>query len=169
MRRKTKPRARPARIYQVLARFNSEEQCIKHLESLRWPKGLECLRCQSKRVFTFKTTGKTGKPRYLYECVDCRYQCSVTTGTLFHDSHLPLTKWFLAICLICSAEEGISAKFLQSQLGGPYKTSWYMAQRIRLSMQEHDGFCGHFAGICEVDETYVGAKSKGPRGAGSRQ
>ena len=156
-------------IYEVFEKFNTEERCIKHLERIRWPDGLVCIRpgCGSKRVMTFDTEGKTGKVRHLYECVDCRYQYSVTAGTIFHDSHLPLTKWFLAIYWICSAKKGVSAKFLQGQLGGSYKTSWYMAHRIRLAMQEDAGFCQKFDGICEVDETYVGGKSKGPRGRGA--
>ena len=154
-------------IYEVFERFNSEEKCIAHFERIRWPNGLRCVRCDSERVFKFNGEGKTGRTRHLYECVDCRYQYSVTVGTIFHDSHLPLTKWFLAIYWICSAKKGISAKFLQSQLGGSYKTSWYMAHRIRLAMQEDEGFCQKFEGICEVDETYIGGKAKGPRGRGA--
>ena len=100
-------------------------------------------------------------------CVDCRYQYSVTAGTVFHDSHLPLTKWFLGIYLICSAKKGVSAKQLQRQLAVSYKTAWYMAHRIRLAMSEDGEFCQKFAGICEVDETYVGGKGKGPRGRGA--
>ena len=115
----------------------------------------------------FKATGKTGKERSLYECVDCHYQYSVTTGTIFHDSHLPLTKWFLAIYLICSSKKGVSAKQLQRQLSTSYETAWYMAHRIRLAMQEDEDFCQKFAGVCEVDETYIGGKGKGLRGRGA--
>jgi transposase-like protein len=105
--------------------------------------------------------------RYLYQCVDCKYNFSVTTGTVFHDSHLPLTKWFLAIYLICSSKKGVAAKQLQRQLSTSYKTAWYMAHRIRLAMQEDEDFCLKFAGICEVDETYIGGKARGPRGRGA--
>ncbi|MCA1849707.1 MAG: IS1595 family transposase, partial [Acidobacteria bacterium] len=151
-------------IFEVMQKFNTEERCIKHLERIRWPEGLRCIRCDSERVMNFTATGKTGKERNLYECVDCRYQYSVTTGTVFHDTHLPLTKWFLAIYLICSAKKGISAKELQRQLATSYKTAWYMAHRVRLAMQQDDDFCQKFSGVCEVDETYVGGKRKGPRG-----
>lgn len=151
-------------IFEVMQKFNTEERCIKHLERIRWPEGLRCIRCDSARVMNFEGTGKTGKARNLYECVDCRYQYSVTTGTVFHDTHLPLTKWFLAIYLICSAKKGISAKELQRQLATSYKTAWYMAHRVRLAMQQDDDFCQKFSGVCEVDETYVGGKGKGPRG-----
>jgi transposase-like protein len=154
-------------IFQILEKFNTEEKCIEHFERIRWPQGLTCIRCGSTRVMKFKALGKTKKMRHLYECVDCRYQYSVTAGTVFHDSHLPLTKWFLGIYLICSAKKGVSAKQLQRQLDVSYKTAWYMAHRIRLAMSEDDEFCQKFAGVCEVDETYIGGKGKGPRGRGA--
>lgn len=154
-------------IFQIVKQFNTEEQCIAHLERIRWPKGLRCVRCKNKRVFKFTAAGKTGKPRYLYECVDCRYQYSVTTGTVFHNSHLPLTKWFLAIYMICSAKKGISAKQVQRELAVSYETAWYMAHRVRLAMQEDGDFCQKFDGIVEVDETYVGGKRPGRPGRGS--
>jgi transposase-like protein len=151
-------------IFEVMQKLNTEERCIKHLERIRWPEGLKCIRCPSTRVMNFEAEGKTGKTRNLYECVDCRYQYSVTTGTIFHDTHLPLTKWFLGIYLICSAKKGISAKELQRQLSTSYKTAWYMAHRIRLAMQQDSDFCEKFSGVCEVDETYVGGTRKGQRG-----
>ena len=154
-------------LFEHLKDFGSEAKCIKHFEKIRWPHGLACISCGSVRVFKFNTKGKTGKERYLYECVDCRYQFSVTTGTIFHDSHLPLTKWFLAIYLICSSKKGVSAKQLERELSVGYKTAWYMAHRIRLAMQEDQNFCQKFSGVCEVDETYVGGKAKGRRGRGA--
>jgi transposase-like protein len=151
-------------IFEVFNKFSTEEKCIAHFEKIRWPEGLRCIRCDSERVMKFKAEGKTGKERSLYECVDCRYQYSVTTGTIFHDTHLPLTKWFLAIYMICSAKKGVSAKQLQRELQTSYKTAWYMAHRVRLAMQQDDDFCLKFSGVCEVDETYVGGKRKGQRG-----
>src|SRR5262249_35863093 len=139
--------------------------CIAHLERIRWPHGLRCIKCSGENVRRLESAGKTGKPRYLYWCSDCRYQYSVTVGTIFHDSHAPLTKWFLAIYLICSAKKGVSAKQLQTQLElGSYKTAWYMAHRIRVAMQDDKDFCQKFSGIVEADETYVGGKQKGLRG-----
>lgn len=120
--------------------FTTEEQCIKHLEKVRWPDGLVCIRedCGSRRIMTFDSNGKTGKTRHLYECVDCRYQYSVTTGTIFHNSHVPLTKWFLAIHMICSARRSVSAKDLERKLKVNYRTAWYMVRRIRLVIQNGD-------------------------------
>ena len=154
-------------IFDIVDKFNTEEKCIAHFEKVRWPKEITCPRCNSTRIMKFKADGKTGKERSLYECVDCHYQYSVTTGTIFHNSHLPLTKWFLAIYLICSSKKGVSAKQLQRQLSTSYETAWYMAHRIRIAMQEDEDFCQKFAGVCEVDETYIGGKGKGPRGRGA--
>lgn len=158
---------KPPSLIEILKKFDTEEKCIAHFERIRWPNGLVCIKCGSPRVMKFKALGKTKKVRHLYECKDCHYQYSVTTGTVFHNSHLPLTKWFLAIYLICSAKKGVAAKQLQRQLSIGYEAAWYMAHRIRLAMSEDEEFCAKFAGICEVDETYVGGKSKGPRGRGA--
>ena len=79
---------------------------------------------------TFSAKGKTGKPRHLYECVDCRYQYSVTTGTMFHNSHLPLSKWFQAIGIMSSATTRVTAKELERKLRVSYKTALYAARRI---------------------------------------
>lgn len=154
-------------IIEVVNRFNTEKKCAQHLERLRFPNGVKCIRCESERVFAYDTKGKTAKPTHVYECKDCQYQFTIKTGTIFHDSHLPLVKWFLAIYLICSAKKGVSAKQLQRELAVTYKTAWYMAHRIRLAMQEDSEFCRKYSGICEVDETYVGGKGKGPRGRGA--
>jgi transposase-like protein len=154
-------------IIEVFEKFRTEEKCIEHFEKIRWPEGLCCIRCGSVRVFKFEAEGKTHKMRHLYECVDCKYQYSVTTGTVFHGSHLPLVKWFLAIYMICSAKKGVSAKQLQRELSVTYKTAWYMSHRIRLAMQDDRAFCQKFSGIVEVDETYVGGKRKGKRGRGA--
>lgn len=155
-------------IFEVFKRFNTEERCIRHLEHIRWPRGLECPRCEQQRIMKFQADGKTGKERSLYECSDCRYQYSVTVGTIFHDSHLPLVKWFLAIYMICSAKKGVSAKQLQRELEiGSYKTAWYMAHRIRLAMRDDPQFCRKYSGVVEIDETYIGGKRSGPRGRGA--
>lgn len=159
-----KPNKTQPSIIEVVNRFATEEACIAHFEKIRWPNGLECVRCGGDRISKFEAEGKTGKERSLYFCADCDYQYSITVGTIFHDSHMTLTKWFLAIYLICSNKKGISAKELQRQLSVTYKTAWYMAHRIRVAMQEDKDFCQKFAGVCEVDETYIGGKQKGLRG-----
>ncbi len=154
-------------LIEVFNRFNTEEKCREHFKRIRFPNGVCCIKCGSLKLTEYETAGKTGKARHLHQCLDCKYNFSVTTGTIFHNSHLPLTKWFLAIYLICSAKKGVSAKQLQRQLGVTYKTGWYMAHRVRLAMQEDGDFCQKFSGTVEVDETYIGGKRKGKRGRGA--
>jgi transposase-like protein len=154
-------------LLDIINKFPTEEKCIAHFEQIRWPEGPRCPRCGGNRISKFESKGKTGKVRYLYECVPCAYQYSVTVGTIFHDSHMPLRNWFIAIFLICSAKKGVSAKFLQGQLGVNYRTAWYMAQRIRIARGVDSEFCEKFSGIVEADETYIGGKAKGPRGRGA--
>ena len=117
---------------------DTEEFYLKRLEQSRWPDGLRCIRegCGSQRVMTFDVKGKTGKMRHLYECVDCRYQYSVTTGTIFHNSHLPLQKWFLAIHLFSTAKNGVSARDFERKLNINYRTAEYVIRRIRLAMRQ---------------------------------
>ena len=145
------------RLIDVHSRFATEEQCIEHLVNMRWPHGVKCVHCKSDWVARYDSHGKTGKFRRVYECGDCHKQFTAQSGTLFHDSHLPLQKWFIAIALICESKKGMSANQLARSLGITYKTAWYLAHRIREAMQ--DG--GFLSGIVEMDETYVGGKVKG--------
>ena len=154
-------------LIEVFNRFNTEEKCREHFKRIRFPNGVCCIKCGSLKLTEYETAGKTGKARHLHQCLDCKYNFSVTTGTIFQNSHLPLTKWFLAIYLSCSAKKGVSAKQLQLQLDVTYKTAWYMAHRIRLAMQEDSDFCEKFSGTVEVDETYIGGRRKGKRGRGA--
>ena len=138
MRGKLEALHEPASFFETLQEFNTEDLCISHLERVRWPDGFRCIRegCGSQRIMTFEAKGKTGKPRRLYECVDCRYQYSVTTGTMFHNSHMPLKKWFLAIHLFCSANRAISARDLGGKLKVNYRTARYVIRRIRLAIEQ---------------------------------
>ncbi|MCH8074374.1 MAG: IS1595 family transposase, partial [SAR324 cluster bacterium] len=137
-------------ITEFAKQFNTEKKCIAHLEAIRWPNGLRCLKCEGERVSHIQATGKTGKLRHLYLCLDCQYQYSVTVGTIFHNSHVPLTKWFIAIRLMCSANKGISGKQLERELAVNYRTAWYMGHRIRVAMKDEMHI---LKGIVEVDET----------------
>jgi transposase-like protein len=124
---------------------------------MRWPNGVRCVACNSDWVARYDSHGKTGKFRRVYQCGDCKKQFTAQAGTLFHDSHLPLQKWFMAIALVCESKKGMSANQLSRSLGVTYKTAWYLAHRIREAMQEG----GMLSGIVEMDETYVGGKVKG--------
>src|SRR5262245_22095222 len=99
--------------------LTTEEKCIAYLEKMRWPNGVACPQCGNKSISHFQAKGKSGKTRYLYQCLEkaCRYQFSPTTGTIFHDSHLPLNKWFNAIALLSDSEKAISVNQLRMTLG----------------------------------------------------
>jgi len=132
--------------------YPTDARCRELLQRLRWPEGVMCPRCKDTRVSVLKDYGR-------FECVGCEYQFTVTSGTIFHDSHLPLTKWFLAVLLLVEARKGMSAKQLQRTVGMGYKTAWYLFHRIRKAMSTAER--GMLYGTVEMDETYVGGKQKG--------
>jgi transposase-like protein len=143
----------------LVERYASEDKCRAYLEELRWPDGVRCPRCSSDKISRIQK-------RNQFDCDSCRYQFSVTAGTLFHDSHLPLWKWFLAIYLMIESKKGISAKQLQRSLATSYKTAWYLAHRIRDAMGDDDE--PPLKGIVEVDETLIGGERRG-MGSGYRE
>ena len=132
--------------------FDTDAECRTALEQLRWTEGVKCLRCGSDKISRITT-------RKQFDCDACRYRFSVTTGTIFHDSHLPLPKWFLAVLLICEAKKGISSCQLHRTLGVAKKTAWYLNHRIREAMK--DASTQPLSGTVEVDETYIGGKMRG--------
>ena len=148
-------------ILSLFDRFNDDDKCRKHLECLRWPNGVACVRCGDTAVTRIKGRGQ-------WDCQGCSYHFSVTTGTIMHDSHLPLRKWFAAIYLMCESKKGMSANQLHRTLGVSYKTAWYLCHRIRKAMG-NDPFEGPtLFGIVEVDETLVGGKKRNV-GSGSKE
>ena len=132
--------------------FGTEDKCRELLVRLRWPNGPECLRCKGPVV-------KLDTDKQLFYCKDCDYQFSVTSGTVFNDSHLPLGKWFLTTHLLCEAKKGMSACQIQRTVGMSYKTAWYLCHRIRHAMAQSDK--PMLDGTVEMDETYVGGVNKG--------
>ena len=136
---------------ELIEQYGTEDRCREYLEDLRWPNGVFCARCGEMSTSWIEK-------RKQHECNACRYQFSVTAGTVFHDSHLPLWKWFLAIYLIGESKKGISAKQLQRTLGVSYKTAWYLGHRIRSAMEEDSPVPLH--GIVEIDETFIGGKAR---------
>jgi transposase-like protein len=127
-----------------------------YIENLRWPSGPICPHCRSSNAYEME--GKSIRPG-LKRCRDCRKQFTVTVGTIFEDSHLPLSIWVQAFHLICASKKGISSLQLQRNLGlGSYRTAWYLSHRIRLAMKSHPK---NLTGIIQVDETYVGGNPAG--------
>lgn len=144
-------------LIDVARDLNTEEKCLAYLEAARWPGGVACIVCGSMRISRITTTsqGKTRKVRVLYDCLEkeCGHQFSPTSNTLFHDTHLPLPKWFLALALFCDAKKSVSALQMQRHIGTTYKTAWYLLHRIRKAMEETHG--SPFTGIVETDEMHI--------------
>src|SRR5713101_6985344 len=140
-------------LVDVINLFDTDEKCREILVRLRWPNGPECPRCKMLVV-------ELETQKQLFYCKDCDYQFTVTAGTIFNDSHLPLQKWFLATLLLCEAKKGMSAHQLKRTIWGmnkgSYKTAWYLCHRIRAAMKEVDK--PMLDGTVEMDETYVGGK-----------
>jgi transposase-like protein len=138
-------------LVNLIERYGSEEKCRDYLEELRWPEGVTCPRCEGKSISRIKK-------RDQYDCNSCRYQFSVKSGTVFHDSHLPLWKWFLATYMMIEGKKGISANQLKRTLAVSYKTAWFLCHRIRHAMDIANPTL--LKGTIEVDETYVGGKHR---------
>lgn len=133
--------------------FSTDQKCRELLCRLRWPRGPECPRCKEGAV-------ELETEKQLFYCKLCDYQFTVTAGTVFNDSHLPLVAWFTATLLLCEAKKGMSACQIQRTLGiGSYKTAWYLCHRIRHAMAQTDK--PMLDGTVELDETYVGGVNKG--------
>lgn len=132
--------------------FHSDEKCRDILEQLRWPNGVACIRCGSLHV-------RNTPSRNQYDCGSCGYQFSVTAGTMFHDSHLPLKKWFIAVYLMTESKKGISALQLKRTLNVAYRTAWYLTHRVRAAME--DAYPMPLKGTVEIDETFIGGKVRG--------
>lgn len=142
-------------LAELMQDFADESRCRAYLEKLRWPNGVICPSCKCSKCYRLPK-------REQFLCSSCRYQFSVTVDTIFHDTHLPLTIWFLAILLLCEAKKGISACQIQRSLGiKTYKTAWYLCHRIRAAMIEARK---PLNGVVEMDETYVGGRARGKRG-----
>ena len=148
-------------IISLFDRFNSDEACREHLEGLRWPNGVACTRCGNVIVTRIKGRGQ-------WDCQGCDYHFSVKSGTVMHDSHLPLRKWFAATYLMCESKKGMSALQLKRTLHVSYKTAWYLCHRIREAMGHREFTGPTLFGVVEVDETLVGGKRRGV-GRGSRK
>lgn len=138
-------------LMKLMQDFDTDSECRAIMEKLRWPEGVRCPRCDSEKVYR-------ADPRRQFDCASCGYQFSVTSGTIFHDSHLPLPKWFVAVYLMCESKKGISALQIKRTLGVAYKTAWYLCHRIRDAMG--DGQPEPLSGVVEVGETYVGGKRR---------
>jgi transposase-like protein len=147
-------------IDQVWVRFSNDEVAREYLEAIRWPNGATCPHCKSQKVWKLAANGACKIRHGLYECSHCDKQFTVTVGTIFEDSHIPLRKWMVAWWLLCSSKKGISSLQIQRMLGlGSYRTALFMMHRIRHALRD-PVFNEKLTGIVEADETYVGGKPR---------
>src|SRR5881398_2720034 len=147
--------------------FRTDDECVEHLAKLRWPDGVRCVTCGTDKVRQYASPTEKQPNRKIYQCQEpnCQQQFTATSGTIFHDTHLPLTKWFLALSLISESKKGISANQVHRALGISYKAAWYLCHRIRKAMEDEQR--PMMGGTVEVDETYIGGKTR-RRGFGIR-
>jgi len=145
----------PRTLMELEGRFGSEDACRQYLFQLRWPEGFVCPRCGGKQAWPM-TRGR-------WLCATCRYQAPVTAGTLFQDSHLPLTTWFRAMWYVTSQKTGVSALGLQRVRGlGSYRTAWALLHKLRRAMVRPGR--DRLRGIVEVEEAYWGSEEAGAVG-----
>lgn len=150
----------PRTLLELERRFGSDEACAAYLGSLRWPGGWVCPRCAGQAAWSVR--------RARWRCGQCRYEMSITAGTIFQDTHLPLTTWFRAMWHVTSQKNGISALGLQRVLGlGSYKTAWAMLHKLRRAMIRPGR--ERLRGIVEVDEAYWGDEEAGIKGRRTEQ
>ncbi len=141
-------------IIQVFEQFPTQQSCIEHLEKSRWSKRVWCPYCGSINV---------ARNQHRWRCYDCKTSFSVTVGTIFHKTRIPLQKWFLAISLIMNAKKGVSALQLSRDLKVNKNTGWRIAMQIQKAMNQAEQR-NMLTGIIEMDETYIGGKPRKGKG-----
>lgn len=148
--------------------YLDEDAAREYLERLRWHNSAVCPHCGVIGAYKLQPKADSKRPvrKGVWKCRACRKQFTVTVGTIFEDSHIPLYQWLSAIQFLCASKKGISAHQLHRMLNITYKSAWFMAHRIRYAMSQPP-LTTKLQGIVEADETYIGGKSHGKRGRGA--
>jgi transposase-like protein len=150
----------PRTLAELEARFSSEQACRAYLFQLRWPDGFRCPRCSGAKSWPLGLVW--------WRCANCRCEVSVTAGTIFQDTHTPLTLWFRAMWWVTAQKNGVSALGLQRVLGlGSYQTAWAWLHKLRRAMVRPGR--ERLTGTVEVDETFLGGLEEGVRGRGTEK
>jgi len=139
-------------LIELTKAFDTEEKALEHLKEIRWHGKPYCPHCGHKKVYTFKD----GK---LYKCAKCRKKFTPIVGTIFSDSKIPLTKWFMSIYLIVNHKKGISSLQLAKDIGTTQKTAWFILHRLRHAANTKS-FNEPLDNTVEIDETYIGGKER---------
>ena len=144
-------KAKVLSAYEFMQKVDSKRKAVNFFEKSRWPEGIICPLCQSKRIY--KVKNRLGS----YQCKDCRDTFTVQTGTVFEKSKVPLRKWLYAVYLLQTARKGVSSLQLSKQIGVTQKTAWFMLHRLREACK-----AGSFkmSGSVTSDETYFGGSAK---------
>ena len=146
---------------EFMERYGTEEKCHAALVASRWPRGFRCPACRDERHSTFVREGRS-----YWQCYRCRHQTTVTAGTIFDATKLPLTRWFVAMHLMTQAKNNVSALELKRHLGVRYKAAWLMKHKLLQVMAEREDR-RVLDGRIEVDDAYLGGERPGKRGRGS--
>src|SRR5438067_7665801 len=147
----------PKTLREFQSKFATEEACQQYLAACRWPVGCVCPKCGNRWSCELANLNR-------WECAGCRYQGSLTAGTVLHNTKTPLTVWFWAAYLMTTDKRGLSALLLQRQLGlGRYETAWVMLHKLRRAMVNASRERLH--GEVELDDTWIGAEQAGLRGS----
>ncbi len=150
-------------LISLAANYSDEDTARALLEKMRWPDGPVCPHCKNDSTgkpisaLTAKKESKRGVRKGVYFCGACRKQFTVKIGTIFEDSHIPISKWLMAIFILCASKKSISAHQMHRMLKVTYKTAWFMCHRIRFAMGP-DANSPKLTGDVEADETFVGGK-----------
>lgn len=140
--------------------YGTEEQCEEALRQWRWPDGFVCPRCQHDRAYDLST-------RAQYECTKCHTQTSLTAGTIFQSTKLPLTLWFRTIYHLTQSKNGVSILELSRRLGVSYNTAWKLKHKLMQVMMERDDDRCQLGGRIEMDDAYLGGERSGTTGRGA--
>jgi len=145
--------------------YGDEAKARELLESWRWPNGPVCPHCHNAGEKTIsklaaQATSQSRVRKGVYFCGACRRQFTVTVGTVLERSHVPLSKWLMALSLLCSSKKSLSANQIHRMIGVTYKTAWFLCHRIRFGMTPQHWAEAKLKGTVEVDETFVGPKAK---------
>ena len=158
---KTKFDADDLNLITLAQEYSNEKKARRLFESMRWPGGKPiCPHCKFDEIYTLKSKpGTKNKMRDgLYCCSACRKTFTATVGTVFEDSHVKISKWLMAIFILCSSKKSVSALQLSRMLKTTYKTAWFMAHRIRHAMATNLQTATPLVNTCEADETFVGGR-----------
>lgn len=140
-------------VFEFNRRFRTDNACLRTIEKIRWPNGFICPKCGHDEGYRLRK-------RRVIECAVCKYQSSVTAGTIFHRTQIPLVKWFWMIFLIAQDKGGASALRLSKQVNVNFKTAWRISHKIRRAMSREDNKIIKLTGIIELDEAYFGGKHR---------